>query len=92
MNGSVQYICGAIDRLVAIDNFTMVIHEDEITYTHVTETHAKWVYPKMIGEFGVTNSDVPRDAFTKTKTTKDAKRTGKFVLSFATLLFHIPTV
>jgi hypothetical protein len=88
----VQHIRGAIDWLIAVHHFTIVVHKDEITHANVSETHAKGIHPKVVGELWVTNRDVSGNSFAETKTTKNAKRAGEFVLTFAALVFYIPAV
>ncbi len=58
-----------------------MINEDQIACTHVTKTLAKWIDPEMIGEFGITHSDVAGNTFTETEAPEDAQRPGEFRFS-----------
>ena len=55
----------------------------------MAKAQTKWVDPKVIGEFGVTDGDVTGDAFTKTHATKNTQGAGKARLAIGALFFDI---
>jgi hypothetical protein len=55
----------------------------------VAETFAEWVHPKTVGEFWVTRSDVPGNAFSVTKATKHAQRSGKANLACTSFVVEV---
>ena len=84
----VQYVCGAVDTVLSVDNLALVVDKDQIGNCHVAKRQTKWVHPEVIWELRVAHGDVSGDAFTKTKATKDAKSGSKATLAMQALFFN----
>jgi hypothetical protein len=80
---------GAVDGHCAMNDFAMMIDQQQVTHTHMAKAQTKWVHPKVISEFGVTNGDVSSDAFTKTHAPKNTQSAGKARLAIGALFFDI---
>ena len=71
MNCGMNDKCGTIHGHGAMHDFTMMVDQQQVADAHVAKAQTKWVHPKVISEFRVTNSDVSSHAFTKTHAPKN---------------------
>jgi hypothetical protein len=62
-----------IDRLVSLNNLTLVINEKQVADADETEVHPEGIDPKAIAVFWIAGGDVSGDAFTKAEPSKQAK-------------------
>jgi hypothetical protein len=60
-----------------MNDFSVVVDQEQITDAHVTKAQTKWVDPKVISEFGVADGDMSRDSFAKSHATENAQSTGE---------------
>ena len=50
--------CTGVDRSIAFDNFSILVHSDEVGYTHAGKGPALGVEPKGIGLDGIAGGAV----------------------------------
>jgi hypothetical protein len=89
MQSRVNDKCCTIDGHGSMHDLAMMIDQQQVTDSHVAKAQAEWVDPKVISEFGVTNSDVSSHAFTKTHAPKNTKGASEARLTIGALFFDI---
>ena len=77
VNCGVDDKCGTIHWHGAMNDFSVMVDQEQITDAHVTKAQAKWVDPKVISEFGVADGDMSRDSFAKSHATENAQGTSE---------------
>jgi hypothetical protein len=83
-----QHERSTVHWLSSVHHVTVMIYQDQVAGFHVAETFAEWVHPKTVGEFWVTRSDVPGNAFSVTKATKHAQRSSETNFSRSAFVFN----
>ena len=87
MQSRVNDKCCTIDGHSAVNNFAMMVDQQQVADAHVSKAQAKWVDPKVVSQFGVAHGDVAGNAFTKTHTTENTQGAGEARLAIDALFF-----
>jgi hypothetical protein len=77
VNRRVNHKCCTVDWHGAMNDFSVMVDQKQITDAHVTKAQAKWVDPKVISEFGVADGDMSCDSFAKSHATENAQGTSE---------------
>jgi hypothetical protein len=72
-----------------MNDFAMMIDQQQVTHTHVAKAQTEWIDPKVISEFGVAHGDVASDSFAKAHSSKDAQRSSKARFAVSPLFFDV---
>jgi len=83
-----QHIGGAVHTVLAVDDVTVVVDQDEVRHAHVAERQAQRVDPEMIGELRIPYRDVAGHTFTKAEAAEDAQGASELLLAAPALLGH----
>jgi hypothetical protein len=76
-----------VDRIIALDNFALGIHQDQVGSADMPKVDSEGIDPEMIGPLGISSGDVSGDTFVVTKFSEQAKGGGEALLSVAAFLF-----
>src|SRR5438270_11293267 len=72
--------------MIARDNVTVVVDEDEIRNADLSEVHAEGIDPEMVGPFRIPSGYMSRDAFVKTVPGEQTECGGQALFAMLTLL------
>ena len=79
---------GDIHRAIALDDFALRVHQDQVGHPDVPEMHAERIHPEMVRPLRVARRDVPRHTLVKTEFRKQPERSGEPLLAVAAFLFN----
>src|SRR6516165_5362207 len=79
---------GGVDGTSALDHLTLVVDQDEVRHSHVTETHPEGVHPEVVGQLRVACRDVAGDALGEAEAAEEPQRTGQLLLAVEAFLFE----
>ena len=76
---------GLVDGPVALDDFTLVVHQEHVGLPDLPEAHAERVDPEVIESFGIARGDVTRNALVESEATEQSERRRKSLLAVQAL-------
>src|SRR5271156_349545 len=79
---------GLIDFTIAFDDYSLLIHQDQVGDANMPKMHAEGIDPEVVLELGVASRDMPRPPFAKTKLCEQPKSGGQPLLAVHALLRH----
>ena len=82
----VQHERRAIDVVLAVHDVAVVIEQDQIGRSHMSEAHAERVDPKQVGVLRVADGDVAGHTLAEPEPSEDAQRAGELRLAVGALL------
>src|SRR5574339_646817 len=75
-----------IDGIVSLNDFALVIDENQIRDPDLTEVDPEWIDPEMVRFFGIARGDVSRHSLIETEPGKQSKRRSQSLFMMQTLL------
>jgi len=70
-----------VDRVLAVDDLAVVVHQDEVADPDVRERHRERVDPEVVGELGVARRDVAGDALLEAELGEQPEPRGEALLA-----------
>src|SRR5436190_1564181 len=59
--------CRGVNRVLAFDDFTAAIDENQVGYTDLSEMNAEWIDPEAVVKLGIAAGDVTGYAFVESE-------------------------
>src|SRR5580704_11090425 len=88
VNARMDRECGSVHRVLAFDNFPILVHKNQVRDSDVTEMHTEGIDPEMFRSFRIARGNVPGHTFIKTELGKKTKGRGQALLAVSSFLFH----
>src|ERR1700735_657217 len=75
-----------IDGIFSLDNFAVVIHQNQVGRFYLAKVHSERVHPEMVELFRIARSDMTGYSFVESELRKKPKRGGQHLFAMTALL------
>src|SRR5580692_834491 len=79
---------GTVHRVLAFDNFPVLVHQDQVRDADMTEMHTEGIDPEMIRSLRIARGNVPGYAFVETELGKKTEGRGQALFAVSSFFFH----